>query len=230
MNTIAPAMTRGLLLIAVVVWFGGCKPKNEVSTDPAQNRYFSAYDTLYKQWGKIPTDSLRPKLDTYLAEFPENSEARLLAGYLAYSQADYQTAVFQYRKATEYQPNNSLYFSALGSSYNALNQSDSALAALQKALSLHDTTGGILLNISKAYLRKHEPEKSRQFVAMALQRDSSSPIVASGASYIFSGLGEAGKSQLYFERATKLGLKDTAGFARVLAGTLKLEDYYRTNY
>jgi hypothetical protein len=62
----------------------------------------------------------------------------------------------------------------------------------------------------------------------ALQKLPTAPVYA-GISYVMNQLGEKTRSENLFQQAKELGLRDTLGFAEVLAGKRKLIDYYTNN-
>ncbi len=222
-------MKRFPPIIIVLLALGGCRQQNAVSTDPAQNRYFSAYDSIYRQWGKVSPDTTSQQLAVYLREFPENDEAQAMAGYLKYKQGNYPKALEHWQNAISLHPEKAIYYSGKGSVFGAANQADSAEKYLLRALSLGDSSGLTLANTAMAYLKKGDKQKCQAYAVRALARDSSA-VVLSELSYLFGQVQQAQNSRMLFKKASEMGLKDTSAFAKVLAGELKPEDYYRTNY
>ncbi len=228
-NRIAPCMTR-FFPFALLFIFAGCQNGNTPSTDPKENRYYSIYNQIYSQWGKIALDSTQQKLEVYLQEFPENADAQMLAGNVAYALKQDQKAINYYRNAINYYPSRAIYYSALGSVFSSLNQIDSAEKYLQKAISLNDSSAYTFLNASLLYLKKKEREKSLAFADTAFAAGNSSPIICSGLSFVFKGWNDEVRSREFYTRAVDLGLKDTLALQQLLAGEIKPEDYYRTHH
>jgi len=222
-------MKYNFLLFIVFSVLCGCNNKPAAATDPQQNRYFRLYNEIYNQWDKVPADSTQQKLDAYLQEFPENADAQMLAGNLAYWRADYEKAIAHNRAAIALQPGQAVYYSALGTVYNVQNKIDSAEKYLLKAVELKDSSLYTFLNISILYLKKQDKEKSFAFADSAYAKGSFSSAVCCGLSFVYHGWNDGEKSRDYFERAVAAGLKDTTAFKEVLAGKLKLEDFYRKN-
>lgn len=222
-------MKYNFLLFIIFSSLCGCNNKPAATTDPQQNRYFRLYNEIYNQWGKVPADSTQQKLDAYLQEFPENADAQMLAGNLAYWHADYEKAIAHNRAAIALQPGQAVYYSALGTVYNVQNRIDSAEKYLLKAVELKDSSLYTFLNISILYLKKQDKEKSFAFADSAYAKGNFSSAVCCGLSFVYHGWNDGEKSRDYFERAVAMGLKDTAAFKEVLAGKLKLEDFYRKN-
>src|ERR1043165_296499 len=223
-------MQKALFLVIIMAALAGCKSKTAVSTGPARNRYFSVYDSIYRQWGQVPHDSTRAQLELYLQEFPENAQAHHLAGNLAYYRTDYEEALTQYRMAIRLEFDKGIYYSAMGSTFNAMEQPDSTEKYLTRALELGDSSAHTLSITAMAYLKKGNREKALGLASLAWNADSTSAITCSGLSYIYDRLDQPIKSVELLHKATALGLKDTAAFTKVLAGKMKPTDYYRTNY
>ncbi len=223
-------MKLHFLLLLIFATASGCKNKPSASADPVENRYFRLYNEIYNQWGKEPADSTRQKLNAYLQEFPENAAAQMLAGNLAYSLADYEKAISSYRLAIALQPQQAVYYSALGTVYNVQQQTDSAEKYLMKALALQDSSPYTYLNVALLYAKTGNRQKSFAFADSAYTKGNTLPIVCSGLSFVFCEWKEAGKSNRLYEEAVTLGLKDTPAFKQVLNGKMPLEDYYRTSY
>lgn len=159
-DRIAVLMKYSFLLFIVFSALCSCKNKTAVATDPQQNRYYRLYNEIYNQWGKESADSTQQKLDVYLQEFPENADAQMLAGNLAYWHADYEKAIAHNRAAIALQPGQAVYYSALGTVYNVQNKIDSAEKYLLKAVALKDSSLYTFLNVSIVYLKKDDKEKA----------------------------------------------------------------------
>ena len=220
-------MKYSFLLFIVFSALCSCKNNTAVATDPQQNRYYRLYNEIYNQWGKESADSTQQKLDVYLQEFPENADAQMLAGNLAYWHADYEKAIAHNRAAIALQPGQAVYYSALGTVYNVQDKIDSAEKYLLKAVALKDSSLYTFLNVSIVYLKKDDKEKSFAFADSAYAIGSFSPDVCSGLSFVYDRWNEETRSRQLFEHAIAVGLKDTSAFKDVLAGKLKLEDFYR---
>jgi len=223
-------MSRIFAFLLLAITLLGCRNKLTPSTDPQENRYYRLYKEIYDSWGKIPSDSIQKQLVDYLKEFPENADAQMLAGNLAYQIGDYQQAIGYYQKSISLNPDKVIFYSALGTAFNALNQTDSAEKYLIKAISLKDSSLYTFLNTSLVYLKKKDREKCFAYADSAYQRDKKSPVICSGLSFIYGQWKEPEKSKELFEEAVALGLKDTLAFNKVLMDSIKLEDYYRKNY
>ena len=222
---------KPVFLLFIVIFVGGsCQNKGSVSTDPQRNRYFSAYNEIYSSWRKIPTDSTRQKLNIYLQEFPENADARMLAGNVAYSLADYPEAMLQYRKAIAQQPDRSIYYSALGCVFNIQDKVDSAEKYLMKAIELGDSSAYTFLGASLLYAKKGEKEQCFAFADSAYSGGHSLPEVCAGLCLVYYQWHEEKKGEELWRKAVVLGLKDTSAFRQVLNGKMKQADYYRINY
>ncbi len=222
-------MTRFFSLFLLLV-LGSCQNESKPSTDPIDNSYFRIYNQIYTGWGKIPLDSTQQKLEAYLQEFPENADAQMLAGNVAYALKQDQKAINYYRNAINYYPSSAIYYSALGSVFSSLNQIDSAEKYLQKAISLNDSSAYTFLNASLLYLKKNEREKSLAFADSAYAAVNCSAIICSGLSFVFKEWNEEARSREFYTRAVGLGLKDTLALKQLLAGEIAPEDFYRTNY
>ena len=202
-NRIAVCMAR-FCIICFMLFFMGCKNERAPSTDPIENRYYSVYHQIYAQRDKISLDSTQQKLDAYLQEFPENSDAQMLAGNVAYSLKKDEKAINYYRNAISYQPNKAIYYSALGTVFTALGKVDSTEKYLTKAISLNDSSAYTFLNASLLYLRKNDKEKSLAFAESAFAAQNSSAIIYSGLSFVYKGWNNEAKSQELFTRAVGL--------------------------
>ncbi len=82
------------------------------------------------------TDTLDPERARQRREaFPEEGLAQLDSGNVAYGEAQYETALAHYRRATEIMPDNAASLFGIAMSANALNLpalADSAIAAARK--------------------------------------------------------------------------------------------------
>ena len=223
-------MKAYFLLFLMILSALGCQNNSSISTDPQQNRYYRIYNEIYNDWSKIPIDSTRQQLDTYLREFPENADAQMMAGNVAFSLAEDEKAIDYYRNAISIQTNRSIFYSALGNIYCIQNRIDSAEKYLTKAFAMHDSSAYTYMIASMLYLKKNEKERCLALADSAFKRGNSMPAICSGLSFIFFRLQLEGKSKELFDRAVLLGLKDTSSFKETLVGKLKLEDYYRKNY
>lgn len=207
-----------------------CKSPEGPSADPLQNRYFSNYNTIYRQWATDSIDSTRLRLADYLKEFPENAEAHMLMGHTYYASALYDTAASFYRKAIGLNPSGTVFHSALANVLMVQNQLDSAQFQLTQAFKLHDSSAYTFLTAAMLYVKKQDKAKSLAYADSALARAGSLPVIYSGLSYVYAQTGEKDKSQQFFLRSAALGLKDTTAFKEVLTGVRKPEDYYRIYY
>lgn len=208
----------------------GCNKPRGASADPAQNRYYNNYSQIYNSLQTASYDSTQHKLNQYLSEFPENADAWMLAGNLAYAQPNYPLADTCYRRAIALQPGTAVFYSALGALFNTQQLPDSAEKYLLKAISLNDSSAYTYLNASLLYLKKQNKPKSLAFADSALAKQPSSPVICSGLSFVFYQWEEPAKGQKLFDEAVNLGLKDTLAFKDVLNGKAALQDYYQKNY
>lgn len=217
----------GLLVAAMLVLASSCQNKNAASTDPAQNRYYSDYQTIYSGYGKIPAASTAQQLENYLNEFPENAEAWMLQGNIFYEAAHYPAAILSYRKALQLQPENAIFNSALGAVYTVQNNTDSAEKYLLKAVAVNDSSASAFLNLSLVYMKKQMPEKCFAFADSAYTKANSSVDVCAGLSFIYHQMQEEKRSSEMFQRTLALGLKDTIALRQLLEQKIRLEDFYR---
>lgn len=224
--------SRWACLAGIIFLFTmGCRQTPQTgSTDPAQNRFFNNYSVIYNKLGHIPADSIQLELNQYLAEFTENADAWMLAGTLAYNRADYPNATLYYSKAISLQPQNPIYYSALGATYNSQNLLDSAGFYLRKALSLQDTSAYTWLNLSLMAIKNHNKPAAMAAADSAFSRLPHSPVITSGLSYVYLLAGDTTLSRSYYNKAINNGLLDTTLFNTVLNGTLPLQNYYSKNY
>lgn len=222
-------MTRFFLLFSIFI-LAGCRNKNTPSTDPIENRYYRLYNQIYSQLAKVPADSIQQKLSVYLQEFPENADAQMLAGNLAYQKGAYESAVFHYKNAFALHPQAANYSSALGTAYMVQGKTDSAEKYLLNALALKDSLPSTLLNTSILYLKKPNRAMGIAYAEATYHAGNLSPDICCGLSYVFHQWNEKERSRQFYAKAVTLGLKDTLAFNQVLNGTIKLEDYYRQNY
>lgn len=222
-------MIRFFILVSIFI-LTGCRNRNTTSTDPIENRYYRLYNEIYTQFGKLPADSIQQRLSVYLQEFPENADAQMLAGNIAYELGAYDSAVLRYKSAVSLHPQQAVYSSALGTVYLAQNQTDSAEKYLLKALTLKDSLPSTLLNASILYSKKEDWAKSSAYAQAVANTPNLSPDIYCGLSFVYNEWIDKEKSRQFYEKAVTLGLKDTVAFKQVLNGTIKLEDFYRQNY
>ncbi|HLP53168.1 MAG TPA: tetratricopeptide repeat protein [Chitinophagales bacterium] len=180
----------------------------------------------------MPLDSTLHRLQQYLKQFPENADAWMLAGNMAYLQADYTLAINNYRNAIARQPTQSLYYSALGAVYNVQNKPDSAQKYLEKAILLGDSSAYTYLNTALLYIKINNKTKSLAWADKAAnnQKQIPSPVISAGISFIYYKWKDEENSEKWLQKAMQLGLKDTFAFRQVLNGNKELEVYYRETY
>jgi len=210
--------------------FTACDFQKASPTDIEQNKYYKVYTDIYSKWGNEPIDSTQKKLMAYLQEFPENADAQMFAGNIFCKKGEYEKAVLNYKTAIHLKPSQSVYFSALGSAFNILGQTDSAEKYLLQALYMKDSSYTTYLSASLLFLKNKNKEKSYGYASSVLPLAKHSPVAYSGLSYVYSQWHDTLLYNTMLRKALELGLKDSVAFRHVLTGKTKLEDYYRTYY
>lgn len=224
-------MKNQIILLSVIFLTGlyGCEEQTGPSQDTEQNIFFSRYRDIYKAYGTIPLDSTRRQLQEYLSEYPENADAWAFLGSLNYLFEDYQNAKTDYQRAIQINKKNAAYYTALGTTYSALEMSDSAEFFLLKALSMQDTTAENYFHLSLLFSKKGDYEKSKSYADSTRRSKYITAVQLAGLSLVYSKAGDTTSSEELFISALQAGLKDSAGLRAVLRGEEKLETFYRRN-
>lgn len=207
----------------------GCRPRSP-SHENEENKYLKDYRDIYYSYKKIPIDSTKARLQSYLYEFPENADAWAFDGNVYFKTGDYPKARVAYLRAINADRSKGIYYSSLGTVYGAENQIDSAERYLLKGVEMRDSSGYTLLNLAMIYKHKDDLNMARRFANAASQHTDSSAIVCAGLSYVYSALGDTLMRNRMEESAKRFGLNDMTALDSVLNGTMKIEDFYRQNY
>lgn len=219
-----------VLLFAFLLAFSSChnnKP-DEAKNDKEYEKYLE-YKDIFNSYRKVPLDTTRIKLEDFLQHFPENVQARVFYARVLYDLNRGNDAMAQYRRAINDNARYPEAYSGLGALYRINGQTDSAAFYLEKAITLKDSSALTYLNLSAVYFMQNKTQQCIAYADTALQKADSSVVIYSGLSLLYHKLGKEEGSRKFFAQALAVGLKDSAAFEMVLAGTLKPEEYYRNN-
>ncbi len=219
-----------LLLVAALALLTACNngKNNEAKNDKEYEKYLE-YKDIFNAYGTVPADTTRVKLEDFLQHFPENAPAWVFYARVMYDANNLPKSLQAYRNAIEKNPRYSAGYSGLGTLYRIMGQTDSAQYYLERAFTLKDSSAFTYVNLSAVYLLQNKNPLSLTYADTALLKADSSAAIVSGVSFIYAKAGKPQTSDSLFRLALSMGLRDSAGFCKVLSGETKLEDYYRNN-
>ncbi|MFN8287407.1 MAG: hypothetical protein U0V74_11660 [Chitinophagales bacterium] len=218
-----------LFLLAALMLLSACtRNNNEAKRDKEYEKYLE-YKDIFNAYGTVPADTTRLKLEDFLKHFPENAQAWVFYARVMYDANQLPQSMEAYRKAIASNPRYSAGYSGLGTLHRIMGNTDSAQYYLQQALALKDSSAFTYVNLSAVYLVQNKTPLSLTYADTALQLADSNAAILSGLSFIYAKAGKPLTSDSLFRTALAMGLRDSAGFCKVLNGEMKLEDYYRIN-
>ncbi len=218
-----------LLIVAAIALLSACNNKNNEAKNDKEYEKYLEYKDIFNAYGTVPADTTRVKLEDFLKHFPENAPAWVFYARVMYDANQLPQSTEAYRKAIAANPRYSAGYSGLGTLYRIMGQTDSAQYYLQQALALKDSSAFTYVNLSAVYLLQNQTPLCLTYADTALLKADSSAAIVSGVSFIYAKAGKPQISDSLFRLALSMGLRDSAGFCKVLSGETKLEDYYRTN-
>lgn len=221
-------MKNMALILFCIFSISSCKPKVKSGSDKKYELY-SQYDEIFRTYGRVPLDSTEAKLNVLLAAFPEDARAWSFYARIMYDKGNYTQAIDAYRKTITYNPRFTMGYAGLGSLYNQLDQNDSALYYLEKAVELKDSSAYTFLNLSMLNLKTNNKERALAFIDSTIFTGDSSAAVYAGLSFVQHKLGNKAESDLLLQIAKENGLTDTASFDDVLAGKIRIDSFYKKN-
>ena len=216
------------LILVCILSIYSCKPKVKSGSDKKYELY-SQYDEIFKSYGRVPLDSTEAKLNALLAAFPEDARAWSFYARIMYDQGKYPQAIEAYRKTIAYNPRFTMGYAGLGSLYNQLDQNDSALYYLTKAVEFQDSSAYTFLNLAMLNLKTNHQEQALAYVDSTIFTGDSSAAVYAGLSFVQHQLGNKAESGMLLQIAKENGLADTASFADELSGKMRIDSFYKKN-
>lgn len=226
-------MKKSVLFTVVLLFLlaqNACRQKARQRLPDKKLQMDMDYKAVYELYRKSPADSVAQKLNSFLKKYPDNYAGRSFYAWVLFELGRVDSSVEAYKQLIVLAPQKAEGYAGAGAIYNTLNQNDSAENYLLHAIALRDSSPYTFLNLSVLYMKKNEPLKSFAFADSCLLKGDSLASILAGLSFVYNKQNEKAKSALFYERAVKSGLKDTASFNKVLSGEMKIEDYYRKNF
>ena len=110
-------------------------------------------------------DPARAELDRALALNPELTAAHVARGILSYRQGKFESALSDFRSAALRDPKNAGLLDRIGETYLALNQPQTAVSWLRRAVELAPAEPRILLHLGRALAGSGQSEESAKVLA-----------------------------------------------------------------
>ena len=219
-----------ILVLSFLLAQNACRQKARQRLPDKKMQMASEYKAIYESYRKLPADSVEQKLNAFLKKYPDNYAGRSFYAWILFELGQLDSSLDAYKQLIALAPQKAEGSAGAGAVYNTLNQNDSAENYLLRAISLRDSSPYTFLNLSVLYMKKNESLKSFAFADSCLLKGDSVASILAGLSFVYHKQNEKAKSALFYSRAVKSGLKDTASFNKVLNGEMKIEDYYRKNF
>lgn len=219
------------IFVLLLLWVQfSCRQKARQRLPDRKMLMATEYKAIYESYRNLPADSVEKKLNVFLKKYPDSYAGRSFYAWVFFELGQVDSSLNAYKQLIVLAPQKAEGYAGAGAIYNTLNQNDSAENYLLHAVALRDSSPYTFLNLSVLYMKKNEPLKSFAFADSSLLKGDSIASICAGLSFVYHKQNEKAKSELYYNRAVQLGLKDTASFNKVLRGEMKIEDYYRKNF
>lgn len=179
---------RLILVLPMCIAMSACNFKKQTK-DIETNKYWAQYVAIYNDYTKVPLDSTKKALETYLTIYPKDARAW---GFMAVIQDQLNSpnvsATFQ--KAIQLDSNLAHNYSALGIWYGRKMQTDSAILFLQKAIEKGDTSLQTYANLAFQYAVAKKTVACKEVLQSLTKRDSIPAAVTFSLAYAYHQLGE----------------------------------------